>query len=203
MLKGIKFSLGQGGPTHCSLCVCWKVQLPAVVALQPRDLVRSPVPQVTEHWPHADHGVNVLPATKMDISCSTRFSMVRDTNAIISRYVKVFLSAFSACESHALSVLCFLLEFTLRASFTWTPNTSTSLLGISWTVFASMLWSWICTRSSSCFLAFSTTVGTWTPRRPVAPGTIDYNDTNKSWSVSSYLMLNSTQPINPSQSGNV
>ena len=63
--KGIRFSLGQGGPTHGSLCVCWKLQLPAGVVLQPRDLVRSPPgPQVTEHWPHADHGVNVLPASK-------------------------------------------------------------------------------------------------------------------------------------------
>ena len=173
--KVIRFSLGQGGPTHGSLCVCWKLQLPAGVVLQPRDLVRSPPgPQVPEHWPHADHGVKLLPATKMDINCSNRFSMVRYTIAIKARYLKVFLSAFAAFESHALSVLCFLFEFTLRASFTWTPNTSTSLLGLSWTLFASMRWSWVCTRSSSCFLTFSTTVGTWTPRRPVAPSTVHF-----------------------------
>ena len=107
--KVIRFSLGQGGPTHGSLCLCWKMQLPAGVVLQPRDLVRSPPgPQVTEHWPHADHVVKLLPATKIDINCSNRFSMVRYTIAITARYLKVFLSAFAACESHAIIVLfCF------------------------------------------------------------------------------------------------
>ena len=107
--KGIRFSLGQGGPTHGSLCVCWKLQLPAGVLLQPRDLVRSPPgPQVTEHWPHADHGVKLLPASKMHINCSNPFSMVWNTNAFTSRYLKVYLSAFAAFESHAIIVLfCF------------------------------------------------------------------------------------------------